>query len=69
MKILDPKETSNNCDELNVYGENEIKTLIEFYGKAKKNESNIICEAILDRNILIKEWRMACNIICDYKDF
>jgi hypothetical protein len=69
MRILDPSEAPNNRDGLNTYGENEIKTLIEFYGKAKKNESNTICEAVLDGNILIREWRMARNIICDYKDF
>jgi len=69
MRILDPNETPNNRDGLNTYGENKIKTLVEFYEKAKKNESNITCKAILDGNTLIKEWRIACNIICNYKDF
>jgi len=69
MRILDPSEAPNNRDRLNTYGENEIKTLVEFYGKAKRNESNIMCEAVLDGNALIREWRMARNIICDYKDF
>ena len=71
MRILDPIEapTSNNHDGLNTYGKNKIKTLIEFYGKIKKNENNVTCEAVLDRNALIKEWKMSCNIICDYKDF
>jgi len=69
MRILDSNEAPNNRDGLNTYGENEIKTLVEFYGKAKKNESNTICEAILDGNTLIREWRMARNIICNYKNF
>ncbi len=69
MRILDPNETPNNQDGLNTYRENEIKTLVEFYGKAKKNESNITYEAILDGNTLIKKWRMARNIICDIKIF
>ena len=69
MRILDPSEALNNRDKLNTYRENEIKTLVEFYGKAKRNESNTMCEAVLDGNALIREWRMARNIICDYKDF
>ena len=44
MRILDPSETPNNCNRLNTYGKNEIKTLVEFYGKAKRNESNTMCE-------------------------
>ncbi|RIA85101.1 hypothetical protein C1645_831313 [Glomus cerebriforme] len=54
-KILDPSKALNNHDRLNTYRENEIKTLVKFYGKAKRNESNIICKAILDKNTLIKE--------------
>jgi len=55
MRILDPNEAPNNHDGLNTYRENEIKTLVKFYGKAKKNKSNTICEAILNGNILIRE--------------
>jgi hypothetical protein len=69
MRILEPNEAPINRDGLGTYGETEIKTLAEFYGKAKRNESNTMCEAVLDENILIKEWRMVRNIICDYKDF
>ena len=69
MRILDPNEAPNNRDRLDTYGENEIKSLAEFYGKAKRNERNIICEPVLDGNALIREWRMVRNIICDYKDF
>jgi hypothetical protein len=68
MKILDPNEAPNR-DGLDTYGESEIKSLAEFYGKAKRNEKNIICEPVLDGNALIREWRMVRNIICDYRDF
>ena len=44
MRILDPSEAPNNRDRLNTYRENEIKTLVEFYEKAKRNESNTMCE-------------------------
>ena len=41
MRILDPNEAPINRDHgLGTYGETEIKTLAEFYGKAKRNESN-----------------------------
>ncbi|CAB4434716.1 unnamed protein product [Rhizophagus irregularis] len=53
----------------NTYSENEIKSLAEFYSRIKGNGSNIICKPVLNRNTLIREWRIACNIICDYKDF
>lgn len=69
MRILDPNEAPDNRNRLDIYGENEIKTLAEFYGKAKRNENNIICEPVLDGNALIREWRMVRNIICDYKTF
>jgi hypothetical protein len=69
MKILDPNEASNNRDELDTYGKNEIKSLAEFYGRAKRNENNIICEPVLNGNTLIREWRIVYNIICDYKNF
>ena len=65
---MDPVEVPNH-NKLNIYRKNEIKTLIKFYGKIKKNKNNVICEAALDENTLIKEWRMAHNIICNYKDF
>ena len=69
MKILDPNEAPNNRNGLDVYGENEIKILAEFYGKAKRNKSNVMCESVLDGNALIREWRTVRNIICDYKNF
>ncbi|CAB4428074.1 unnamed protein product [Rhizophagus irregularis] len=62
----------NECNLIglpNTYGENEINSLAEFYGRAKGNGSNIMCEPVLDGNTLIREWRMARNIICDYKNF
>ena len=46
MKILDPNEAPNNG--LDVYGENEIKILAEFYGKAKRSKSNIMYKSVLD---------------------
>ena len=55
MRILDPNKAPNNRDGLDTYGENEIKYLAEFYGKAKRNERNIICKPVLDRNVLIRE--------------
>ena len=69
MRILEPNEAPINRDRLGTYEKTEIKILTEFYGKAKRNESNTICEAVLDGSILIKEWKMVRNIICDYKDF
>ncbi|GBC05036.1 hypothetical protein RclHR1_00060049 [Rhizophagus clarus] len=69
IKILDPNEAPNNHDGLDTYGESEIKSLAEFYGKAKKNGSKIMCEPVLDGNTLIREWRMVRNIIYDYKNF
>jgi hypothetical protein len=69
MRILDPCETPLDRDELHNYGETEIKILADFYGKSKNNKLNILCEAILDGEKLITEWRMVRNILCDYKDF
>ncbi|RIA97663.1 hypothetical protein C1645_813706 [Glomus cerebriforme] len=42
IRILNPNEAPNNHNRLNTYGKNEIKTLVEFYEKVKRNKSNII---------------------------
>ena len=44
MRILDPNETPINRDRLGyTYGETEIKTLAEFYGKLKEMKVVIPC--------------------------
>ncbi|CAB4434724.1 unnamed protein product [Rhizophagus irregularis] len=54
--LTDPNEAPNNHDGLDTYSENEIKSLAEFYGRAKGNGSNIMCEPVLDGNAFIREW-------------
>lgn len=69
MRILDPHELPNNRIELDQYGEKELVSLVNFYGKEKKNKSDQNCTAILNGKVLFTEWRIVRNILYDYKEF
>ncbi|CAJ0831434.1 2996_t:CDS:2, partial [Entrophospora sp. SA101] len=69
MCILEPREMPSNRNDLDSYGETEILILANFYGKDKKNSLNKSINSPIHKDKLIREWRMAKNILYDYKSF
>ncbi|CAG8835381.1 30799_t:CDS:2, partial [Gigaspora margarita] len=55
LRIFDLRELPLQYNQIHSYGNNEIQTLVNFYGKPK-NFHQIEYQLIIDSNLLIKEW-------------
>ncbi|CAJ0836936.1 5108_t:CDS:10 [Entrophospora sp. SA101] len=69
MRILDPREIPIEQKLLKRYGEEEIKVLIDFYGKQKYNDFGVLYSPFIEEKIVLKEWKTVKNLLVEYKDY
>jgi hAT family C-terminal dimerisation region len=67
FSILDPKELPSDNRELDLYGNQEIKMLSDFYGEDKCVNGNEFGK-IIDKEKLIQEWNEVKYYLWSYKN-
>ena len=67
FSIFDPKELPGDISELNLYGNQEIRLLGDFYGETKYSNGNEFRE-IIDKEKLKQEWDEVKYYLWSYKD-
>ncbi|CAG8724255.1 46317_t:CDS:2, partial [Gigaspora margarita] len=59
---------STTIQQMSIFGEEEIKYLAEYYGEDKIENGQVFL-AIINKYELIKEWRLAKLILCNFTTF
>ncbi|KAF0428012.1 zinc finger protein [Gigaspora margarita] len=68
MHIFDFKQVLTTIQQKSIFGEEEIKYLAEYY-EEDKIENGQVFLAIINKYELIKEWRLAKLILCNFTTF
>ncbi|CAJ0827622.1 16484_t:CDS:10 [Entrophospora sp. SA101] len=61
--LPDPREIPIEQKLLKRYGEEEIKVLIDFYGKQKYNDFGVLYSPFIEEKIVLKEWKTVKNLL------
>ncbi|KAF0522610.1 zinc finger protein [Gigaspora margarita] len=68
MRIFDFKQVPTTIQQMSTFGEEEIKYLAKYYGEDKIENGQVFL-AIINKYELIKEWRLAKLILCNFTTF